>query len=137
MQRRAPAFWARGGGWLAPTLLAPFAALTAAATAWRVARPGWRAPVPVTCCGNVTVGGAGKTTVALDIGRRLVARGLDPHFLSRGYGGSARGVRRVRPGDPVALVGDEALLLAEVVPAWTGADRAATAQAAIAEGARV
>jgi len=137
MRRRAPAFWERGGGRLAPALLAPFAALASAATARRVKRGGFRAPVPVICCGNVTVGGAGKTTVALDLGRRLIARGLAPHFLLRGYGGSARGVRRVRAGDDAALVGDEALLLAEVAPTWTGADRAAGARAAVAAGAQI
>src|SRR5438270_9361586 len=118
---RAPAFWSRGG--LVPALLTPLAAITAWATARRVARPGWRAPVPVMCCGNVTVGGAGKTTVALDLGRRLISRGLAPHFLLRGYGGSAGGARRVRPGDGTVLAGDEALLLVEVAPAWTGVDR--------------
>src|SRR4029077_2174769 len=65
---RAPAFWHDRGGTLLPLLLSPFAAVTAAVTAHRVARPGWRAPVPVICCGNVTVGGAGKTTLALDLG---------------------------------------------------------------------
>lgn len=117
-------------------MLAPLAAVTAAATAHRVARPGWQAPVPVICCGNVTVGGAGKTTLALDLGRRLIGRGLAAHFLLRGYGGAARGTRRVQPDDDSALVGDEALLLAELAPTWTGADRAASARSAAAEGAQ-
>ena len=132
-----PAFWSREGGRLLPTLLAPAALLTSLATARRVARPGWRAPVPVICCGNVTVGGAGKTTVALDLGRRLHAAGRSPHFLLRGYGGTARGPHRVQPGDGVALVGDEALLLASAAPAWTGGDRAASARKAVAAGAGV
>ena len=99
---RAPAFWRSGGGTLLPRLLSPLGAVTAAVTARRVARPGWRAPVPVICCGNVTVGGAGKTTLALDLGRRLLARGRRVHFLSRGYGGSGRGTHRVGPGDTAA-----------------------------------
>ncbi len=120
-----------------PCLLSPLAAAVAAVTAHRVSRPGWRAPVPVICCGNVTVGGAGKTTLALDLGRRLVARGHAVHFLLRGYGGTARGTHRVAPGDTAAIVGDEALLLAQVAPTWTGTDRAASARAAIAAGAAV
>ena len=44
-------------------------------TARRAARPGWHAAVPVICCGNVTVGGAGKTTLALDLGARLAPMG--------------------------------------------------------------
>ncbi len=130
---RAPRFWERDG-WL-PALLAPAASVVAGVTARRVARPGWRAPVPVICCGNVTVGGTGKTTLALDLAARLAARGVAVHVLLRGYGGRARGTRRVQAGDPAALVGDEALLLARVAPTWTGGDRAASARAAIAAGA--
>jgi tetraacyldisaccharide 4'-kinase len=133
----APAFWRSDGGAVLPRLLAPLAAITAAVTAHRVARPGWRAAVPVICCGNVTVGGAGKTTLALDLGARLLARGRSVHFLSRGYRGSARGPHLVAPGDTAAEVGDEPLLLAEVAPTWTGADRAAGARAAVAAGADV
>ncbi|MBN9563104.1 MAG: tetraacyldisaccharide 4'-kinase [Alphaproteobacteria bacterium] len=131
--RRAPEFWARDG--LLPRLLQPAASAIAAITARRVARPGWRAPVPVICCGNVSVGGAGKTTLALDLATRIAARGVRVHCLLRGYGGQARGVRRVQAGDAAAEVGDEALLLAEAAPTWIGADRAASARAAIASGA--
>ena len=119
-----------------PVLLSPISALVAAFTAHRMARTGWRAPVPVICCGNVTVGGAGKTTLALDIAARLTARSIAVHALLRGYGGSCRGVRRVGPDDPASLVGDEALLLAAIAPTWIGADRAASARAALAAGAQ-
>jgi tetraacyldisaccharide 4'-kinase len=133
---RAPAFWAGGGG-VMPLLLAPFSALYAQATARRMARPGWQAPVPVICCGNATAGGAGKTTVALDIGRRLADRGVAAHFLLRGYGGTTKGPLLVDPAThDSTLVGDEALLLADVRPTWVSADRAAGARAAIAGNAR-
>ncbi|NGM24112.1 tetraacyldisaccharide 4'-kinase [Roseomonas stagni] len=133
---RAPAFWAGGGG-VMPLLLAPFSALYAQATARRMARPGWQAPVPVICCGNATAGGAGKTTVALDIGRRLADRGVAAHFLLRGYGGTTKGPLLVDPAThDSTLVGDEALLLADVRPTWVSADRAAGAKAAIEGNAR-
>lgn len=132
---RQPAFWRCDG--LLARMLSPLGAVTAAATAWRVARPGWRAPVPVICCGNVTIGGAGKTTLALDLGARLIARGRGLHFLLRGYRGSVRGPHRVAPADTAAQVGDEALLLAAVAPTWVGADRVASARAAVAAGAQV
>jgi tetraacyldisaccharide 4'-kinase len=133
---RPPAFWRHGviSPW--PALLAPIGGVVAAVTARRIARPGWRAPVPVICCGNVTVGGAGKTTLALDLAARLRARNVAVHVLLRGYGGASRGVRRVAPGDPACLVGDEALLLADIAPTWIGADRAASARTAIAAGAQ-
>jgi tetraacyldisaccharide 4'-kinase len=130
-----PQFWRHDG--LLPRLLSPLAALTAAATARRVAKAGWQAPIPVICCGNVTVGGAGKTTLALDLGQRLTAQGHVVHFLLRGYGGTLRGLHRVTPADTAAQVGDEALLLAPVAPTWIGADRAASARAAVAAGAEL
>ena len=135
MMPHQPGFWRRDG--VLPRLLSPLAAVTAAVTARRVARPGWRAAVPVICCGNVTIGGAGKTTLALDLGARLAARGRTVHFLLRGYGGAVRGPHRVTAGDTAEQVGDEALLLAAVAPTWTGADRAASARAAVAAGAQV
>jgi tetraacyldisaccharide 4'-kinase len=83
------------------------------------------------------VGGAGKTTVALDLAQRLVARQVAVHILLRGYGGSEHGPYRVQPDNPAHQVGDEALLLARIAPTWVGADRAATAHAAVANGAKV
>ena len=133
---RAPAFWAGGGG-VMPLLLAPFSALYAQATARRMALPGWVAPVPVICCGNATAGGAGKTTVALDLGRRLADRGVAAHFLLRGYGGTVKGPLRVDPAShDSTTVGDEALLLADVRPTWVSADRAAGAKAAVEGGSQ-
>jgi len=134
---RAPEFWSGGGGGIAPLLLSPFAALYAAATARRMARPGWRAPIPVICCGNATAGGAGKTTVALDLGQRLSNRGVSTHFLTRGYGGKLKGPVRVDTAQHDSrAVGDEALLLAATRPTWVAGDRAAGARAAMEAGAQ-
>lgn len=132
----APDFWWRPQPSWQSWLLAPFGALYAAITARRMAQPGWRAPVPVICCGNPTVGGSGKTTLALDIGARLRARGRKPAFLLRGYGGTQLQPVRVS-GQSAADIGDEALLLAACAPTYVGADRAATAKLAIADGADV
>ncbi|HUZ62738.1 MAG TPA: tetraacyldisaccharide 4'-kinase, partial [Acetobacteraceae bacterium] len=129
-----PAFWSDDGP--LPRALSPVSFLVAAITAHRMARPGWRAPVPVICCGNVTSGGAGKTTLALDLLARLAARGVAAHALLRGYGGRERGPLRVDPAaHTAARVGDEALLLAAIAPTWVSADRAAGAAAAVAAGA--
>ncbi|TCZ66135.1 tetraacyldisaccharide 4'-kinase [Roseicella aquatilis] len=134
---RAPEFWTGDGHGLLPLLLSPAAAVYAAATARRMRRHGWTAPVPVLCCGNATAGGAGKTTVALDLGRRLARRGIGLHYLLRGYGGTLKGPLRVDPATHGSeAVGDEALLLAAERPAWIAADRAAGARAAVAAGAQ-
>ena len=133
---RAPAFWNEDG--VAARMLSPLGAITAAITARRVARRGWKPPVPVYCCGNATLGGAGKTTVALDFAGRLRDAGRTVHILTRGYGGQVRGPLRIDPAvHDAALVGDEPLLLAAVAPVWVGANRAASARAAIAAGAQV
>ncbi len=141
MRLRPPAFWQAGDrsgiGLVLRPLLAPIAALVARAARRRVVLPGFRAPVPVICIGNATLGGAGKTTVALDLAARLRARGVAVHCLTRGYGGRVRGVRRVAALDDAALVGDEPKLLAAIAPTWVGADRAAAARAAIAAGAEI
>ncbi|MBK1658573.1 tetraacyldisaccharide 4'-kinase [Paracraurococcus ruber] len=134
---RAPEFWTGDGRGAVPLLLSPIAAIYAAATARRMRRPGWQAPVPVLCCGNATAGGAGKTTVALDLGQRLAKRGVAVHFLLRGYGGTLQGPLRVDPArHDSRAVGDEALLLAAERPAWISADRGAGARAAVEGGAQ-
>ena len=134
---RAPEFWRRDG--LAPALLTPLAwGFDAAGRARRaVVRP-QRAPLPVACVGNLVAGGAGKTPVARSIGARLRRLGCSVHFLTRGYGGRARGPLRVDPARHTARdVGDEALMLATLAPTWVARDRPAGAFAAAAAGAEV
>lgn len=134
---KAPDFWQHDG--LLPILLKPISGLWA----WRAARrirthSHVRSDVPVVCVGNVVAGGAGKTPVAISIGRRLVKAGRTPHFLSRGYGGAAGTPTRVdRDQHAASDVGDEPLLLSDIAPTWTGADRTATATMAVAAGADV
>ena len=133
-----PAFWWNPPacpGWRA-RLLSPLSWLYATATARRVRRTGWRAPVPVLCCGNIGVGGTGKTPLALDLAQRAIARGRRPAFLSRGHGGRLPAGTRVNPHTHTAReAGDEPLLLARVAPCYIGADRAISARRAVMDGA--
>ena len=138
MKPGPPAFWQHGVRSPLPALLSPIEAVVTFVAARRAARRGWVAPVPVLCCGNVTVGGGGKTTLALELAARLKARGLAVHFLTRGYGGAARSTLLVDPALHTAeLVGDEALLLAGCAPTWVGANRSQSARRATASGAQV
>jgi len=134
---REPPFWWRDAG-IKAHLLAPLAAIYGAVAARRLARKGWRAGVPVVCIGNPTMGGAGKTPMALAAAHMLMAEGERPVLLSRGYGGRLRGPLRVDPtGHRAADVGDEPLLLARVAPTIVAGDRVAGAEAAVAAGASV
>ena len=134
---RAPEFWRRNGP--IPALLSPLAwGFDAAGRARRALVRPRRAPLPVVCVGNLVVGGAGKTPVALSVGAHLGDLGCSVHFLTRGYGGVARAPVRVDPGRHTAgEVGDEALLLAAAAPTWVARQRAAGAFAAAAAGAEV
>ena len=90
---------------------------------FRTARP-YRSKLPVICVGNFTMGGAGKTPVALKLAALLQDRGLRPGFLTRGYGGSERGPYLVNAAsDDAARVGDEPLLLAGAAPTVVSRDR--------------
>ncbi len=127
----APDFWRHDG--LLARALAPLSQVTARATARRLRAPAYELGIPVFCAGNASVGGTGKTVLALDLLRRLPGR---PFALTRGYGGAKAGPLLVDPSrHDAASVGDEALLLAAAAPAVLARDRAAGGRLALAEGA--
>ena len=113
---------------LARLALLPASALWRGAMAARQSayRHGWLAvrdlPLPSVAIGNLTVGGSGKTPIAIWTAQYYVARGLVPGILLRGYG-----------GDEV-LVHEHAVPQAQVV---ADPDRAAGADRALARGAQV
>jgi tetraacyldisaccharide 4'-kinase len=109
-------------------------ALLPASALWRGAmaaresayRHGWLPvhdlPLPSIAIGNLTVGGSGKTPIAIWTARYYLSRGLVPGILLRGYG-----------GDEV-LVHQHAVPEAHVV---ADPDRVAGAERAMARGAQV
>lgn len=134
---KQPKFWAQGG-WASALLTPASWFYRAGAGLHRAIATPWHAPIPVICIGNVTAGGAGKTPLALEIGRRLSARGQMTHFVSRGYGGAHKGPLQVIPEiHNASQVGDETLLLANVAPTWIAANRTLSIAAAAAAGADV
>lgn len=133
-----PAFWHRPPG-LWSMLLSPLGALYAMGTDRRL-RKGARMPmdVPVICVGNINAGGTGKTPTVIALVETLKARGLHPHVVSRGYGGTLEGpVQVVERTHSAADVGDEPLLLAAFTDVWVSKDRLKGAQAAQEAGAQV
>jgi tetraacyldisaccharide 4'-kinase len=134
---REPDFWWKKPG-LASALLSPLALVYGTVTGSRMRRAGFRAAVPVVCIGNFTLGGTGKTPVAIAVAKLLSAQGEKPVFLSRGYGGTLAGPVQVDPKrHRNADVGDEPLLLARQAPAVVARDRAAGARLAQELGASV
>jgi tetraacyldisaccharide 4'-kinase len=94
-----------------------------------------RLQVPVLVIGNISVGGTGKTPLAIAIAEDLARRGWRPGVVSRGYGGNA-GAPMLLDGhvDP-ARVGDEpALIRAHGIAVAVGRDRVAAAHLLLAEG---
>lgn len=84
--------------------------------------------VPVISVGNLTLGGTGKTPLVAWLARSLVAQGLHPAIVSRGYG-AVRGER----SDEAA----ELAILLPAVPHVADRDRVAGVRTAAAAGADV
>jgi tetraacyldisaccharide 4'-kinase len=91
-----------------------------------------RLPQPTVCIGNITVGGTGKTPLVLRLTKDLLAQGLKPAVLLRGYKRekNRREPVLVRDGRHVLATiteaGDEAMELANRLPGaciGVGADR--------------
>jgi tetraacyldisaccharide 4'-kinase len=105
----------------------------------RAYRP-YRAGVPVISIGNLTAGGSGKTPVALNLARFLSQQGETVALISHGYGSSATAPEMVTPDSPPALVGDEAIEMAQAYAAaqvWSGGEREDCCEAAVKAGASV
>lgn len=135
---REPAFWWEESAAIAARVLAPVAMLYGSMAQMRLNRRGRRAAAPVVCIGNLTVGGAGKTPMALAAARMLRDAGEQPVFLTRGYGGKLAGPVLVEPKRHLAAdVGDEPLLLVHAAPTVVARGRVAGARSAIAAGATV
>ena len=90
---------------------------------------------PVICIGNIVVGGAGKTPVAIKIGELLKFAGYNPHFISKGYAGVIKKSTLVEAWHSPKSVGDEPLLLSQIAPTWIGKDRNSSIKLAKKKGA--
>lgn len=97
-------------------------------------KPNSTLPARVIVVGNLTAGGVGKTPLVMALAAMAQALGIRVGVISRGYGGSARGVVEVTDNADWREVGDEPLLIHQRVgvPVFVGADRLAAARALLA-----
>lgn len=138
---RPPEFWSHRdlASRAISAALSPIGVIYGESVAWKhrlqkACRPG----AAIICVGNLTVGGAGKTPIAITLARTLPAAAAPVFFLTRGYRRRSAGALRVDTKIHDAnFVGDEALLLARVAPTIVASDRAAGARLAQSQGARL
>lgn len=135
---KAPIFWYQPPG-IFSTLLQPLAFIygQGAKIAAYFKKP-QRFPIPILSVGNIVCGGAGKTPTAIALSQLLQEKGINVHFVTRGYGGQEIGPLQVnctshQPSD----VGDEPLLLAQHAPTWVAKNRPLGVQKAIENGAQL
>ena len=106
MPHKTPSWWYRKPRGMAAVLALP-AALYGRVAGSRMGRDAeYQSKLPVICVGNFTAGGGGKTPTAIAIATLLKAIGKRPAFLTRGYGGSTKGVVQVS-GQESDEVGDD------------------------------
>jgi len=68
-------------------------------------------PIPIVVVGNLTAGGTGKTPLVIALCKQLLAAGLNPGVISRGYGRKSKGLHIVTAEDNPQVSGDESLLV--------------------------
>lgn len=135
MASEAPPFWWQKPDWRAYALYPASAVYAAVARRRMTHAKREKIDIPVLCVGNFTVGGAGKTPVAIALAKQAKRMRLSPGFLSRGFGGSFPAPHVVDAHhDSARHVGDEPLLLAEHAPVAVTPDRAAGARLLASRG---
>jgi tetraacyldisaccharide 4'-kinase len=133
------------GGCRAPYVLRLLALLYGFAVRLRrvAYRRGWLRSIgagrPVIVVGNLTVGGTGKTPLAIWLIQLLQAKGLKVGAVLRGYGSKAIGPQLLGERSAAVEVGDEALLIRNRCGCATavGRDRVAAAQLLVQAGVDV
>lgn len=124
-------------------VLAPAARVWSAIASRRLARRlAWPDDVALVAVGGATLGGSGKTPLAIACARALVELGGAPVALvGHGYRARPERARVVTPADDVAAVGDEAIAcatgLARVAEVVVAPSRQQAIDFAVARGARV
>lgn len=84
----------------------------------------YKAPMKIICIGNASVGGAGKTPIAILVANLALEKKIKIGFLTRGYGGNYKKAIKVDLNlHDAKLVGDEALILGKLAPVYIARNR--------------
>lgn len=134
---KSPSFWQKKKS-LRSSLLYPLSVAYSFATKIRYknVKP-YESKIPVICVGNIVMGGAGKTPVVIELSDILRKKGLNPHVVSRGYGGYLPSALVNLDSHTYMHVGDEALLIAKKHPTWIGKDRISSVKSAVNLGSNI
>ena len=93
--------------------------------------------IPVVSIGSAIIGGSGKTPTVLFICNLLKKIGLNPHIVSRGYGGSYVKAKKVNKNLTYQEVGDEALMMSAYHTTWVARNRYLGCKMAEKNGANI
>lgn len=118
MNLHPPAWWQDDTGHILPKYLNPLGQAYGQAVKlrFRYTKP-YQSKLPIICIGNFTLGGTGKTPLAIHFSHILQNLGWEPSFLSRGYKGKFSGPLLVNHDEHNAQdVGDEPMLLSQHAP---------------------
>lgn len=118
MNLHPPTWWQNNTHHILPKYLSPLGFIYGkiVEARFRLTKP-YHPKVPVICIGNFTLGGTGKTPIAIKIAALLRDLGHSPTILSRGYKGKYAGPLLVNKEEHDASdVGDEPLLLSNHAP---------------------
>ncbi|MDR0423011.1 MAG: tetraacyldisaccharide 4'-kinase [Rickettsiales bacterium] len=77
----------------------------------------YKSNTKIYCIGNLVVGGAGKTPLAIEIGKILKGKKVKFAYLSKGYKGTIKEFTKVKNQTSLE-VGDEPLLLKEIADTY-------------------
>lgn len=92
----------------------------------------------VICIGNITVGGTGKTPIAIKIGKLFQKEGFKVAYLTRGFGGKTNHIGLIdNTIHSHHEVGDEAIMLSKTASTYIGKDRSITGALAEKDGAEI
>jgi tetraacyldisaccharide 4'-kinase len=83
----------------------------------------YRCNCKVICIGNITLGGSGKTPLAIAIGELLITQKFKIAYACKNYGGSIAVPTQVSKTHTASQVIDEAVLLSKTAPTFVAQDR--------------